>query len=556
MQNISKREYYNPVKIIKASLTTGAEYLIDSTVRQAAIDTVSQGTNIMPQGDILMDFGKELCGGVRIITGNVYLSGGGADTTEGSIDVVFGESVAECLAAKNHKGAGNYHSPRDYAVGVCAWGDITTGNTGFRFVRLTNSGKTVINIRAVLAELRYDGYERAGYFRCDNMLLNDIFDTAAYTVKLCMQNNVIWDGIKRDRLVWAGDLHPEILAVMYLYGAVPSVKNTINHCIETTSPNSWINMIPSYSVWWLILVSEYYRFTADSEYVLSQMENIQYILYQIKNSLSEDGQLDFHRAGYEFFQDTDMFLDWPTVLTADAEPGVRALFVMGLTKTAELIKEHGMDNSLCLELIERLHKRKTYEGKAKQVVAMRLLSCIDNAPGESIGLLTDNGPQGLSCFMSYYILTAIAGGGKLKDAVNIAQDYFGGMLTMGATTFWEDFDTEWMKNSFGIDKLGLAGQTDIHGDFGRYCYKGYRHSLCHGWAAGVLPFLVEQVAGIKVLDSQTYQIDKQSAMDVLKEIKCGIPTQSGIIHISKTLDPCGEVRLEINAPEEIKIIIA
>jgi H/ACA ribonucleoprotein complex subunit 4 len=25
---------------------------------------------------------------------------------------------------------------------------------------------------------------------------------------------------------------------------------------------------------------------------------------------------------------------------------------------------------------------------------------------------------------------------------------------------------------------------DIHGDFGDHCYRGFRHSLCHGWASG------------------------------------------------------------------------
>lgn len=61
------------------------------------------------------------------------------------------------------------------------------------------------------------------------------------------------------------------------------------------------------------------------------------------------------------------------------------------------------------------------------------------------------------------------------------------MLDMGATTFWEDFDMDWMENAARIDQIVPAGKKDIHGDYGAYCYRGFRHSLCHGWASGRRP---------------------------------------------------------------------
>lgn len=67
----------------------------------------------------------------------------------------------------------------------------------------------------------------------------------------------------------------------------------------------------------------------------------------------------------------------------------------------------------------------------------------------------------------------------------------GAMLDWGATTFWEDFDLRWTKNACRIDQLPAPGQEDIHGDRGAHCYVGFRHSLCHGWSAGVLQFIKE-----------------------------------------------------------------
>lgn len=74
------------------------------------------------------------------------------------------------------------------------------------------------------------------------------------------------------------------------------------------------------------------------------------------------------------------------------------------------------------------------------------------------------------------------------------------MLKLGATTFWEDFDISWTENAAGIDEIVPEGKTDIHGDFGKHCYKQFRHSLCHGWASGPTAFLSQKVLGIEILE--------------------------------------------------------
>ncbi len=71
---------------------------------------------------------------------------------------------------------------------------------------------------------------------------------------------------------------------------------------------------------------------------------------------------------------------------------------------------------------------------------------------------------------------------------------------MGATTFWEDFDVLDVANSGQIDELIPPTNFDIHGDFGGYCYVGYRHNLCHGWASGSTPWLSQHVLGIQAME--------------------------------------------------------
>ena len=76
----------------------------------------------------------------------------------------------------------------------------------------------------------------------DDEELNRIIDTAAYTLKLNLQNGYIWDGIKRDRLVWSGDLHQEILLASYLYGDVANIRNSLTFLKEETPPTPARNL--------------------------------------------------------------------------------------------------------------------------------------------------------------------------------------------------------------------------------------------------------------------------------------------------------------------------
>ena len=127
---------------------------------------------------------------------------------------------------------------------------------------------------------------------------------------------------------------------------------------------------------------------------------------------------------------------------------------------------------------------------AKQVIALKYFAT-GKLSGIEAAKLVEGGAKGFSTFMSYFILTAIAKYYGAEAALKLMKDYYGAMLDRGATTFFEDFHMEWLEGSGRIDELTPEGVKDIHGDYGAYCYIGYRHSLCHGWSAGVITFIEE-----------------------------------------------------------------
>ena len=169
-------------------------------------------------------------------------------------------------------------------------------------------------------------------------------------------------------------------------------------------------------------------------------------------------------------------------------------------------------------------------------------------------ILLNSGAKGMSTFMSYPILTALAELGEEKKALSMLKDYYGGMLSVGATTFWEDFDIEWLKNSGRIDAITPCDKKDIHGDFGAFCYKGFRHSLCHGWSAGVIPYLIETIVGVKIVDSGMRKIKISPKLSGLKKVDAIIPSQYGEIKVNHEVDATGKTITKIEKPEEIEII--
>ena len=127
--------------------------------------------------------------------------------------------------------------------------------------------------------------------------------------------------------------------------------------------------------------------------------------------------------------------------------------------------------------------------KSKQVTALKFFAT--ELTDADKARLVEGGAKGMSTFMSYYILKAVASFDK-ERAIDMMREYYGAMLDKGATTFWEDFDIAWAENSCRVDEFAVDGQKDIHGDFGAFCYIGFRHSLCHGWSAGVIQFIKEE----------------------------------------------------------------
>ena len=156
--------------------------------------------------------------------------------------------------------------------------------------------------------------------------------------------------------------------------------------------------------------------------------------------------------------------------------------------------------------------------------------------------------------MSYYILKGMAQCCSEEEILDTLKTYYGAMLDLGATTFWEDFDMKWTENACRLDEICKEGQTDIHGDHGKYCYQGFRHSLCHGWSSGPVAFLTEYVLGIQIVGDGCSKIVIKPHLGSLKHVRGSIATPFGKLTVEHLKKDDGTIITEIEAPRGVEIL--
>ena len=456
---------------------------------------------------VVLDFGKELCGGLRFVT-RAVLDG------VSKFHITLGESLSEAYSSIGEKNATNDHSPRDFYVDVSGMSDLSFGQSGFRFARIELVSDVEVWIQNIFAVNTLPVFDKEGVIITSDEELNKIIKTAVYTLKLNFQNGFIWDGIKRDRLVWSGDLNQEIISSIYLFGDNRNITNSLSFLKDITPDTEWMNWIPTYSAWWVISLCDYCRLTGNTAYFEKNKAYAKAILKKYNRCIDANGNMcfDVPEGGIPYF------LDWPTCETEDAVIGTAALIIYA-AKTFLKMEENETCHSIIQKLEEYLDKPCEYkQTRAFQILAGR------TADGAK-DFLEKDGAEGFSTFMAYYILTAdgLANG---EHMLSIIKEYFGAMISRGATTFWEDFHMDWLEGSGRIDELPKAEERDIHGDYGAFCYQGFRHSLCHGWASGVLAFIIEYILGLKLIDGgKTYEITPHTMG--IREINARVPVKDG-----------------------------
>lgn len=542
-QDRMTRVYVAPKKILwSQGIVRNLENLLDVDNGQA--DLVNASSCFMQctkeeDASIILDYGRELHGALKLVVG----SGSAANFR---MRVRLGESVSEDCSEIEGGTATNDHATRDIVLTVPRYGQIEIGNSGFRFVRIDLLDEASLYLKEATAVFRFRNIPYLGTFQCSDNQLNDIWNTGAYTVQLNMQE-YIWDGIKRDRLIWLGDMHPETNTISTVFGNEESFYASLDLAIEQYPLPNWFNGMSAYSMWYLIIQYDWYRHFGNLDFLKKHANYILGLIDLIDSCVEEDGS--------EHLSDS-RFLDWPSSPNKEGvEAGYRALLCWALQDGRQLCSLLGNDAKAqkCSEIENRLKKKVLPPNYLKQAAALMAIAGLMEPEKAAQDFLLPGGPKGFSTFYGYYMLEALAMAGHYEEAMDIIRKFWGGMLNMGATTFWEDFDLDWTKNAGRIDEFVPEGKDDIHGDFGGYCYVGYRHSLCHGWASGPTAWLSNHVLGVEILEPGCKKVRISPHLGNLQWAKGTYPTPYGQIKVHHQKQADGTVKSFIEVPKGVKV---
>jgi len=551
------REYINATRIIwSQGDVQKIETLLQNNCGQSTFSSegiCSMKSSSNCQASLLFDFGREIHGGVQLVT-SMFGEGKPA-----KVRIRFGESVTEAMSDISvETGATNDHAIRDFEALLPWFGSREFGNSGFRFLRLdlldTNY---VFKLREVHAVKIFRDIPWKGSFKSDDETLNRIWDTGAYTVHMNMQD-YIWDGIKRDRLVWIGDMHPEVMAVNSVFGYQDVVERSLDLARDCAPLPAMMNGMSAYSLWWIRIQKAWFMYHGNRDYLLSQREYLLGLVDVLVSHITENGRDDIK----------DHFLDWPSRSDATASAvGFHALFIMALEDASFLMNELGEIEAAnrCINAVCRLKaaapqvSKEFFDEKIapdapgrKQAIALMCLAGMIS-PQEAAPALVYGGPHGFSTFYGYYMLEALSKCGLFEEAINLCSEYWGGMLSLGASTFWEDFNIDWLNNAGRIDEIVPDDKVDVHLTYGGYCYKQLRHSLAHGWASGPTSWLTSSILGLYPTEvgCKTVRIDPH--LGHLRCVEGSLPTPYGVVKVKLERNKDGKIDAYISSPNQVKV---
>ena len=128
-------------------------------------------------------------------------------------------------------------------------------------------------------------------------------------------------------------------------------------------------------------------------------------------------------------------------------------------------------------------------------------------------IANDEIPQITTPFFRFFQYDAMFRTEHTAEALDGIRAYWGGMLELGATTVWEEFDP----HMTGAEHYAMYGEP-------------FDKSLCHAWGAGPLYFIGRHLAGIRpeTPGYRTYTVSP--VMDAM-DFDVTVPAGDGTIRV-------------------------
>ncbi len=436
-------------------------------------------------GSIRMDFGRESAAWLEFDSPDL------AGTVEMSISEYNEPEISMMGGAHNVKTLVPVRYGNSYRLELN--GQLYEGvRFGWIHVRSFTAPWHITGIRLV-CQTKPANYN--GRFSCSDSMLTRIWYVGAYTVKLNLLKEqfgaILAD--RGDRISWTGDAHCSQAASLVAFGNYDFVKKNLD--ISANDDNG----IASYSLYWVLSLIDYYRYTGDRTtlggYISNAVAKLDhaYATYGTNPNLGFYGWDERLGAGFE------------NANCPESQNAYKMLSIRAWKEFAATIGAYGRTdlqakyNGYANEKMAALRQNAAwYHGfglhAAADAVDTDLLKDSEKRAIFSQAFTDRVNRISYSPFNQYFVIQALAAMYKYDDALSSINDLWGSEINYGGTTFFELSRPSW-NATIGVNDAVPNAQCGFT-------------SLCHPWSAGVTKWLSEEVLGIKPASPgfQAYQV--------------------------------------------------
>lgn len=423
-----------------------------STKDDAATVKVPQSNGVC----VILDFGREVTGCLEL----TFTKSHG-----GTVDIGYSE-ILESGRVKPDRGDTRYTDRLILRKGRQTWCGFES--RAFRYVQLDfrDCPKSVSISHVIVREVTYP-VEWKGSFECADPLLNRIWQTAAETARLCMQDTYI-DSPWRERAQWWDNAAIASRTAYYVFGDTALLEQGLKHiaasqqkdgAIFALYPSATRELFPDFGALWVMSVWDCYA-TSENRNLLEELYPavVRWIRW-IRRFTDKDGLLSRVHG--------DVFIDWAEIDRRGEVAALNCLYLGALRaayKMAEALHHKldaeewaGLASALKMAIAKHFWSPdiglfadarisgKLGEHYSPQTNVLAALFDVANHYQKAAiyrRAAEDNELQPITTprFASF-LIDGLFKSGFVYQALDIMKRKWGGMLSNGATTFWEYFDT-------------------------------------------------------------------------------------------------------------------
>lgn len=414
----------------------------------------------------------------------------------------------------------------------------------FWFVRVAVKSSQPVTIHGLKYRWTSYGFTERGSFECSDALLNKIWQTGWYTARLCAHESYE-DCPYYEQLQYAGDGRIQAMVTYYVTGDRRLPATAIRHLgasrlpeglTYSRYPSHLYQIIPGFSLFWVLMLDDYYLHTGDLEFVRENAAGIYSVLrffeaYQTdKSFIANVPYWNYHDwtfpdNGTPPGSKSNCTLT--TLLYKGAlDAGVRLFTALGDANEARRFSERATQAAAAINREAWSEKEGLYTDGIEVASLSRhvntyaiLFDVADPARQHRIAerLFTDAKVRDTTFYFAHYLHQAAV---KLGQRQRIVDDMarWKIMLDQGTSTWWE-----------------TPNNT---------------RSECHAWSSAPTFEFMQEILGVRPIQPGFARVKIEPFTSNLSWAKGRVPTPHGDIAISWKRQPAFE--LEATLPEGVE----